>query len=244
MYLLSSFIYVIGFTLVHFSSKYIRFSNEGYRNNFVSFAAGVSVSYVFVHLLPKLNHYQTIVLENIGNSTWVYIEHHIYIIALFGLISFYSLEHLVKTSKKNALLEELNEGNPYIFWIQITSFFFYNAIIGYLLATEEFESPLSLFFYFIALSVHFMTNDWSLREVHEKSYDKYGRFILALAPIIGWYIGAFTKLNDFVITILLAFVSGGLILNALKDELSDVENSHLISLWAGLVIYTLLLLLT
>lgn len=61
MYLLSSFIYVIGFTLIHFSSKYIRFSNEGYRNNFVSFSTGVSVSYVFVHLLPKLNYYQTIV---------------------------------------------------------------------------------------------------------------------------------------------------------------------------------------
>ncbi|MEG0679886.1 MAG: hypothetical protein RR439_08615, partial [Carnobacterium sp.] len=105
-------------------------------------------------------------------------------------------------------------------------------------------SPLSLFFYFIALSVHFMTNDWSLREVHERNYDKYGRFVLAFAPIIGWCIGIFTELNDFIITILLAFVSGGLILNALKDELSEVENSHLISLWAGLVIYTLLLLLT
>ncbi|WP_245592907.1 hypothetical protein [Carnobacterium funditum] len=221
----------------------MQFVNKVPRSKFLSFSAGVSVSYVFVDLLPKLNEYQQIILRNLQNSVWRNIENHIYIVALLGLVIFYSLERLVKVSKKNLYNKEIKETNLSVFWIHISAFTVYNTIIGYLLVKEQFENYFGILFYFLALSVHLVTNDWSLRRDHMKIYDQYGRYILTLAPVIGWIIGVTTEVNEFVLSVLQAFIAGGVVLNALKDELPEEQESSLSSFLSGVIGYTFLLLL-
>lgn len=243
MYFVLSFICAVGFAFIHFSSKYMQFANRVPRSRFLSLSAGVAVSYVFVHLLPQLNDYQQIVTEKLQQSSWRHIENHIYIIALIGLVLFYALERLVKISRKSSYLKNPEEADSGVFWIHMGSFFIYNAVIGYLLIREEYKSSFGILFYFLALGVHFITNDWSLRRDHKEAYDKYGRLILSAAPILGWLIGALTELNEFVLSILQAFIAGGVILNVLKEELPEEQKSSLSSFLTGVVGYTLLLLL-
>ncbi|MCA9766210.1 MAG: hypothetical protein KC455_07310 [Carnobacterium sp.] len=243
MNLFVSFICVIGFTLIHYFSKYMSFADKAPRSKFLSFSGGVAVSYVFVDLLPKLNEYQLILLVRLENSIWRNIENHIYIIALLGLVLFYSLERLAKRTKNDLHLTEKTKANVSIFWIHMSAFFVYNAIIGYLLVKEPFENSYGILFYFLALSVHFITNDWSLRRDHVKVYDQYGRYLLIVAPIIGWLIGLLTEVNEFVLSILQAFIIGGIVLNALKEELPEEKESSLVSFLLGAIGYTLLLLL-
>lgn len=238
-----SFLCVLGFSLIHFFSKSMRFADKVPRSKFLSFSAGVAVAYVFVLLLPELNDYQQVLLRELKGSSWRYLENHIYIIALVGLVLFYSLERLVKISQKNSHFKQPESASSGVFWIHIGSFFVYNATIGYLLVQEEFDGPLGLLFYFIALGVHFVTNDWSLRRDHKHVYDRYGRNLLTLAILLGWLIGALTELNELVLSILQAFIAGGVILNVMKEELPQEQESSLGSFLIGSFGYAFLLLL-
>ncbi|MER2001634.1 MAG: hypothetical protein ABS862_03350 [Carnobacterium inhibens] len=239
MYIWLSFICAIGFALIHFFSKSMRFADKVPRSKFLSFSAGVAVSYVFVMLLPELKDYQQVLSKELENSPWQYLENHIYIIALVGLVLFYSLERLVKASQKDSQFENTSSG---VFWIHMSSFFVYNAIIGYLLVQEEFTTLFGLLFYFIALGVHFVTNDWSLRRDHKQIYDQYGRILLTAAILLGWLLGVLTEVNELVLSILQAFIAGGIILNVLKEELPQEQESSIGSFLIGSFGYAFLLL--
>ncbi|WP_367543405.1 hypothetical protein [Terribacillus saccharophilus] len=198
---------------------------------------------MFVHLLPELNSYQEQLEAELGDSIWHYAEHHIYIVALIGLALFYGLERMVTVSKQTDKLKNPEAAGSGVFWLHISSFFLYNAIIGYLLIREEYESPLGMLFYFLALGVHFITNDRSLRSDHKHIYDKYGRLLLTGAIILGWFIGVLTELNEVAISILNAFIAGGIVLNVLKEELPEEKESSIGSFLLGAAGYTILLLL-
>ena len=99
-----------------------------------------------------------------------------------------------------------------------------------------------ILFYFIALGVHFITNDWSLRKEHQHTYDQYGRVLLTLAILLGWLIGALTELNELLLSILQAFIAGGVILNVMKEELPQEQESSISSFLIGSFGYSLLLI--
>ncbi len=243
MYITFTFLCAFVFSLIHYFSRYMQFAGKVPRSRFLSMAAGVAVSYVFVHLLPELNEYQELVSERLKNSSLGYIENHIYLVAMFGLVLFYALERLVKLSRERNDLEDAGEASSGVFWIHMASFFIYNAVIGYLLLHQRFTRPGGLLFYFLALAVHFITNDWSLRRDHQQAYDKYGRLLLSFATLFGWVIGVFTEISDFGISILQAFIAGGVILNVMKEELPEEQKSSITSFLIGVVGYTFLLLM-
>ncbi|MDN4492996.1 hypothetical protein [Ureibacillus aquaedulcis] len=235
-----SLIYAIAFTLIHLFSKSMAFIKDTPRSRFLSIAGGIAVSYVFMHLLPDLNKHQDI-LEKFGDSgVFRLLENHVYLIALLGLTIFYGLEKMVKNSRN-----EMNQdkSNPGVFWIHISSFFLYNALIGYLLIREEFNGPWGMFFYFLALAVHFITNDHSLRKNHKVVYDRYGRWLLAIAILFGWAVGLFVELEEIYISLLTALLAGGVILNVLKEELPEERKSSFLAFFLGIVCYSALLML-
>ncbi len=242
-----SFIFVIGFALIHLSSKYLSFIKDSPRSKFLSFAGGVAVAYVFLHLIPDLDHYQQKVGERLNHGIGHYLEDHIYLIALLGLALFYGLERLVKNSKKKQQRSQSNSEeiavSSSVFWVHMASFFLYNAVIGYLLIREEYETKWGMFFFFLALSIHFVANDHGLRKDHKQKYDKYGRVLLTVAIIIGWGIGAITVLHELIVSILVALLAGGIILNVLKEELPDDQESSFIAFITGLAGFSILMML-
>lgn len=236
-----SLLFTVGFVLIHLTSKQMEFLKVEPRSKFLSFAGGISVAYVFMHLLPELGEYQEAfegTLESVE-----FLESHIYIIALFGLAVFYGLEQLAKHSKRRGAEKGTYKASANVFWIHIASFALYNAIIGYLLLRGEYQSEWGMVFYFIAMGIHFITNDKALRATHKDDYDRYGRWLLALSITVGWVIGAFTEINILVISILTAFIAGGVILNVMKEELPEERESSFPAFFSGMLGYTLLLLL-
>ena len=166
IYIWFSLVFAIGFALIHYSSKYWGFIKDQPQSRFLSFAGGIAVSYVFIHLLPELNHYQRTLEDSLKDGVWRYVENHIHLIAMIGLAVFYGLERLVKVSKRK--LSHSHNAHTGVFWIHMAFFFVYNAVIGYLLIREDFHSVWGMFYYFIALSIHFITNDRALRRDHKK----------------------------------------------------------------------------
>ncbi|GET41554.1 hypothetical protein MiSe_63660 [Microseira wollei NIES-4236] len=118
----------IGLALTHLFSGKLRFAPIP-RSRWLSAAGGVSVAYVFVHILPELNQHQA-VLEQVESGVISYLEHQVYLIALLGLTVFYGLERMAKLSRQRGKGDITSPG---VFWLHIASFSIYNALIGYLL---------------------------------------------------------------------------------------------------------------
>lgn len=232
--------FIVGFMIIHLVAHRMEILSREPRSHFLSIAGGISVAYVFLHLLPELGDFQS---ELEGKGILSYLEHHIYLIALLGLVLFYGLEQFVKKSHKKRETRSSIAHHAGVFWIHIGSFALYNFSIGYLLVREEFTDSLGPWAFFIALGVHFITNDLSLDKQHDQDYAKYGRWVLTASILIGWLTGILTELHPFIVSYLVALLAGGIVLNVMKEELPEERESSFPAFLGGVVAYTVILLL-
>jgi hypothetical protein len=235
-------LFAIALALIHLFAGKLRFLEATPRNIWLSFASGVSVAYVFVHILPELSEAQETVTGVVVEAL-AFLEHHVYLLALLGLAVFYGLERVAIISRqRNQKAGKGDVTEEGVFWLHVVSFALYNALIGYLLVHREEPGVLSLFFFFFAMALHFVVNDFGLRENHKHAYHHLGRWILAAAIIFGWVIGLGSELSKATIALLFAFLAGGVILNVLKEELPEERQSRFWSFALGAGIYSVLLL--
>lgn len=242
--LLYSAIGAVLLALIHFFAYKFRFSSIP-RSKWLSLAGGVSVTYIFFHLLPELGEFQHKLEEK--ELAISFLRHPVYLVALFSLCLFYGLERAAKLSKSSQReapegREKEEEWSSGIFWIHICSFTIYNALIGYLLVHREDGKASSLFLFVLAMAFHFMVNDYGLVDHYRKGYIHKGRWIITAAILAGWGVGALTTISETLLAVLMAFVGGGIILNVLKEELPEERKSNFWAFLTGVVTYTLLLI--
>ncbi len=168
---------VMVFVLVHLFAGKLRFLDGIPRSRWLSMAGGISVAYVFMHVFPELAEAQQSIGEGWQFVPWI--EHHAYLVALCGLAVFYGLERMVKSSQRRRGEEPgSGEGETTtsvgIFWLHISSFAIYNALIGYLLVHREEQDMRGLLFFSVAMAVHFLVNDYGLRQDHKNTYRRCG----------------------------------------------------------------------
>jgi predicted membrane protein len=232
----------IALVIIHLFSSKLQFIRAKPRSRWLSFGSGVSVAYVFIHILPELSKAQ-ITLQSSLNIGIAFLEHHVYLVALLGLAVFYGLERFASKSRQRS--QKTGKGDVTssgVFWIHIASFAVYNALIGYLLVHREESGIKSLFFFSFAMALHFVVNDNGLRENHKQIYDRIGRWLLVSAIIVGWVIGIGTQIHQAAIAVLFAFLAGGIMLNVLKEELPEERESCFWAFALGALGYTILLL--
>ena len=211
-------------------------------HRWISFAGGVSVGYVFLEVFPELSHAQ----EELEHSAipWIaYLENHVYILALLGLIVFYGLDVLAIASRQRSKSKtNIDCTTPAVFWLHIGAFAILNAIFGYLLQSIE-HSFFQCVLFFAAVALHFFIIDFHLREHHKNPYDRQGRWLLTAAIMIGAIAGQAIHLNEAALSIIWSFLAGSIILNILKRELPDENKSCYWSFLGGTTLYAGLLLL-
>jgi zinc transporter ZupT len=237
---------VVGvFVLVHLFADRLRFLDGIPRSRWLSLGGGISVAYVFVHLFPELQEAQRNIDQAAGAIA--YVEHHAYLLALLGLVVFYGLERAVKLSREPRRGQSAeSDDSPVpagVFWLHLGSFAVYNALIGYLLVHREEQDVRGLLLFSVAMALHFLVNDYGLREDHRASYRELGRWLLAAAVLMGWLVGLSTEISEQATGALFAFLAGGVVLNVLKEELPEERRSRFSAFASGVAVYTLLLLL-
>lgn len=231
-----------GFVLVHLWAGRLRFLDVTPRSIWLSVAGGVSVAYVFVHVLPELSAGQEVVRRAVDFAA-AFLEHHVYLVALAGLAVFYGLERLASASRHRRRQEGAQDrtSTP-VFWIHIASFAAYNLLIGYLLVHREDQSVRGLAIYWFAMSLHFLVTDHGLREHHKEGYVARGRYVLAAALLAGWLFGLATQVSEALVAVLFAFLAGGVVLNVMKEELPEERQSRFWAFGAGAAGYAVVLL--
>lgn len=228
--------------LVHIFASRMRWLIAIPKSWWMSIAGGVSIAYIFLDILPELGQAQEEV-EHVGGPVVEYLEKHVYLLALVGLAIFYGLEKLALKSRFHRRRTHNEDAtHRQVFWIHATSFALYNAVLGYLLRESADHGIVACLLLFFALAMHFVVNDVGLREHHQQIYDHVGRWLLAGAIVFGWALGQTFHVNRAAIAAIWAFIAGGIILNVLKEELPEEQESHFGLFVAGAALYSMVLL--
>jgi hypothetical protein len=206
------------------------------RRALISFGAGMSAAYVFVHLMPELDGAREAFAESLSDIVR-YEGMAIYLFALLGFIVFYGLEtwrtRLRELPRAERTMNELK--------LHVIGFVGYVSLMGYLSAhgLEETRSSTALFT--IAIVFHLLGVDHEFRREHGAAYTLNTRFVLAGAAIVGWVIALVIELPRAVIASLLAFVSGAVIMNSMVMELPSEKEGRFLPFLAGAGVYGILL---
>lgn len=237
---------VAGFASLHLLADRLRFLHVIPRSRWLSAAGGISVAYVFVHVFPELAEAQR--RMEAGWPAVVAAERHAYLVALAGLATFYGLERLVKHSQRRrndrpGPDDGPSTTSPGVFRLHVTSFALYNALVGYLLVHRPEQSLRELLLFAGAMGVHFLVNDYGLRQDHKAAYRQRVRWMLVAAIAGGWLTGLLVEISEAAVATLFAFLAGGVVMNVLKEELPEERQSRFLPFLLGATGYAILLLL-
>jgi len=207
------------------------------RRGLISFSAGMAMAYVFVHLMPELAATRRAFAA--GTSLPLRYEGMaIYFCALLGFLVFYGLEHLSARLRESG--SEDREAQA--FRLHVGGFAAYAWLVAYLLVNNLEETAGTTVLYALAIGFHFLAVDHALREEHGDAYQRSGRFVLAGMCVLGWAAGQWFVLPQSVLALLVAFLSGAIIMNSTIMELPSEKDGRFLPFMIGGLLYGLILL--
>jgi hypothetical protein len=190
------------------------------RRRWVSAAAGITVAYVFVDVLPELAAQSEAVRKVADESGW-FIDQRIYFLALLSFVVMYGIEHIVLSQRGHRASGSAADGRDAVYWLHVGGFAAYGLLIGYLLIERAERGGLSLALYAFAMAVHFVVVNHALAEEHGERYRRRGHWVLALAVLAGWGLGSVVEIGQVAFARLFAVLAGGVVITSLKAELPD-----------------------
>lgn len=208
------------------------------RRTIVSFSAGMSIAYVFVRMMPELHGARELLVESAPDRTALRFEGiGIYFLALVGFLCFYGLDRLRPTpAAESAAAGEHALANGHVAGLAA-----YVGLMSYLLVRDAGESAAATALYTLAFGGHFLALDHSLREGYGEAYRHRGRWWMAASCLLGWLLGVAFVLPEFPLSLLVAFISGGVIMTNTLMELSEGRDGRFLPFVAGSLLYGLVL---
>jgi len=210
------------------------------RSPWLSVSAGTALAYVFVHLLPKLALSQ----QKLDGALWVGVygfwRNHLYLIALGGLVMYYCLDTLARRSVRRRQLGHQPRRGSLILIVGVYGLYYLQ--LGYLVADVPRPGIGAYLLIAGVLSVHLMGINHGLRDLQPARYDSLLRWVYAGTLLGGWLAGVLTELKLETISILSAFIAGGIIYAAMREELPAHDSARLVPFVLGVVVTTLAIL--
>lgn len=202
----------------------------------VSFGGGMAAAYVFMHVMPELHGARVAFTESVS-TVLPYEGKAVYFFALAGFLAFYGLDHLRAQLRQAEVSGEVSRA----FKFHIGGFAAYVWLIAYLLVRSIEKSETSTALYAVAISFHFLALAHDLSHEYGAAYQRIGRFVLTAMALLGWVAGLLFALPGAVLTLLLAFISGAVIMNSLIMELPSEKDGRFWPFMAGGLLYGLIL---
>ena len=187
-------------------------TGNGCPRRVLSLAGGVSVAYVFVHVLPSFHVAgETFVGPALPADVPVDVS---YFVALVGFTTYYGLEQSVTESGKSG-----SQPSDGVFGVHLLSFAAYNALFGYLLALRETAEWVTLGLFVFTIGLHLLVVDYGMVRHHADRYRVRGQWVLAAAMVVGAGLGFLTGIHPVIVDGFTAFLGGAIVFNSIKEEL-------------------------
>jgi hypothetical protein len=213
------------------------------RRKFLSFAAGISVAYIFVHVLPTLQMIREIGTHSPSEFKMLFPEYSVYLWTMAGFLVFYGIETMVASPLQGPENHAGGGGvTPWQPWAHIGGFALYTWILTYMMVWTG-KGTLALCLFAVAMGMHIFTITCGLSSHYQALYDRRGAFLPALASLAGWASALTLNIPTPVVLNLVAFVCGGVVVNAGIAELPKEREGRYWSFLTGATVYTALLLI-
>jgi hypothetical protein len=218
------------------------FRGKWWHRSGASAAAGVSVAYVFVHLLPALSVGEQQFVAATSERRLPFPQLRLYIAALIGFVVFYGMDTMVEWLRRprNGARRPKYDAR---FLIHFGVFSVYVWLVSYLLLRGLARTVESTVIFAVAMTLHFYVLGLSLLREHGRGYMWPGRQVLASAALLGWLCGVLIELPRPVILTLAGIIAGGVIMNSMVFELPTEKEGRFWPFAFGAAVYTGILLL-
>ncbi|TFG48239.1 MAG: hypothetical protein E4H40_05005 [Candidatus Brocadiia bacterium] len=242
MNIIETFCIAVVFAAIFLFGENLHIVYRTHKRRALSAAGGAAVAYVFIHFLPELALAGDTFVEITAGRSLPMPEYRVYLAALMGFILFYGLEHMVHWSGQSGRREKAGYGiSDPIFLLHTGGFALYAGLISYLMVRGIDEKSVPILIYGIAMGLHFLSIDHSMHHEHGSMYDKFGKWILAVAALAGWACGILTEFPKPVVITMLGLVSGGVVMNSMIVELPGEKDGRFLYFCAGAAAYSILL---
>jgi uncharacterized membrane protein YeaQ/YmgE (transglycosylase-associated protein family) len=208
----------------------------------ISAAAGVSVAYVFIDVLPELAEYNAL-LAKAGGAASLYAEQRIYLLVLASFVVMYGLQHIVLSARDRRHESLARTERDAIYWLHLLGYAAYSALIGYLLVERSERGTASILLYTLAMGIHFLIVNHALAEEHGAVYRRHGHLWLAVSVLAGWAAGAMLPIDAATFARLFAVLAGGVVITSLRSELPNDRTGRFWPFCIGALIFAVLLIL-
>lgn len=208
---------------LHFYADNCRRGIGANRERLLSFAAGVSIAYLFLQLLPHI-HEATLHLKDLA-----------YISIMLGFASFHLVEkYIYQHAKRKERLMELKE-------VHSIAFFIYYFIMGSVLYFVSSFNAFAGLLFILPILVHAAVGEISTSSVHESIRNNLSwKLFMSSSTLLGILFFHFMSVPSSVVYVLLGFAVGALFYITIKDLLPQKSGSPSFFI-AGATIYSILI---
>lgn len=209
-------------------------------NETISFGAGASIAFVFLHTLPELAYAEGELAEvlALGGGFGSLREIAIFLCALAGFLVFYGLEKTVRNHAREASGPVIG-----IYRLHLASFALLNLLLMFFLAEQSGQGPTVFTWVFAAvMALHYLLIDRGFEEHFASRFDHRGRFILLAAMLVGLVLARFFgEQHRGYVEAARAFVAGSVLLNVFRGEISFSRQTSFAWFTVGVAAVTVLL---
>jgi hypothetical protein len=198
-------------------------------------------------LLPSIENSK----ENFQTLTGPYVptiiyEDAIFFVVFLGFLLFFALECLAVDSKKTPQSTNQTAQNPQasakVYYVHFAALAFLQFILSFSLLFEYQESAVAGVFYTFAVSLHLFVAENAMTEQYTVLHGRNGHLIATFTPIAGLVASILFPERVAEASVLLAFISGAILYQAIREEIPRVKRKGLFLFLVGAAFYALLLL--
>jgi hypothetical protein len=188
---------------------------------------GIAVGYVFLYQLPKLGAYTTDIANASGGLN-EFSDYRAYSFCLAGFILYFLVDSLAESETKSSKRYTI---------LFAAGFIVYALLVGFSIATFSRSSILALQMGSAVLLIHMLGIDHQLRHLESSLFDRYQRWMLAAAVLLGWGGGVVFPIAKEIVMYASAFLSGGIIANVMFEEVPRKRIGRLLPFIIGVALF-------
>ena len=189
----------------------------GFRNAQTNaFGGGLSVAYVFLHLIPSLDSSDDVVGPRV------------YFVALLGFVVFYGLDVLFQPPK---------DTHPTRYHAYLWAFFLYDGLLVFTLALALPPTPLLTLVFALSLALDVLDTDLDLQAQYGARFVKSGRWVLLAGVAAGYALSLVRRPDPLVIDILTAALAGFMMFHTFNGQFPAARNKKFPAFLVGLLTF-------
>lgn len=238
---IESLIAIVVLALVHLFVKELHRLDAYSRNTLLSVGAGASLAYVLMGILPKLAEKQQSLMASTDTGVLGFLEHHVYLAALAGLVLYYGL---YRVAVYGAGWEYESPVRYRVAMIAAAAGHgAYSMLLGYLIVSRVNFGLFSATLIGVGIGTVLLVSDYSLYKKWPYPYDRWMKWLLTIGLFAGWALGVLVEVSPNAVAVWFAFLAGVILFTTIGEKMVVEERGSFWPFSAGAAAFTGLLLI-